>query len=310
VIVVTGEYGQLGNRLIVYANMLAAAREHGLRVTNPAFHPYARYFETGAVGRCRPLVARAALATARWARKVHNRTQRWPGGVRVLDIGWHDRCDLDAPQFLEAARTSRMLLAKGWRFRAAQSFQRHADTIRATFSPRAEHRRNIAAVVSALRRTCTPLVGVHIRRGDYRAFLGGRYFYEVSAYAGLIGRLRDAFGPRTGFLVCSHEPDVCAALPRSNVQSGPGHEVEDLYALASCDYIIGPPSTYTMWASFHGRAPLHVWVDPNTCPAPDDFGVIQSFERTSEHYAGDRPVLQSHRTGGSPGTFCEPAPLP
>ena len=30
----------------------------------------------------------------------------------------------------------------------------------------------------------------------------------------------------------------------------------DLYGLAACDYIIGPPSTYSHWASFWGKGPL------------------------------------------------------
>jgi hypothetical protein len=33
--------------------------------------------------------------------------------------------------------------------------------------------------------------------------------------------------------------------------------VGDLYALARCDYIMGPPSTYTQWASFYGNQPLY-----------------------------------------------------
>jgi hypothetical protein len=52
----------------------------------------------------------------------------------------------------------------------------------------------------------------NIRQGDYRNFEVGRYFYESHDYARLVK----------------------------------GHFVEDLYALAACDYIIGPPSTYTM----------------------------------------------------------------
>jgi hypothetical protein len=32
--------------------------------------------------------------------------------------------------------------------------------------------------------------------------------------------------------------------------------VGDLYALARCDYIMGPPSTYTQWASFYGNRPM------------------------------------------------------
>lgn len=37
---------------------------------------------------------------------------------------------------------------------------------------------------------------------------------------------------------------------------GLGHFIEDMYTLAECDYIFGPPSTYTMWASFYGKRPL------------------------------------------------------
>lgn len=37
---------------------------------------------------------------------------------------------------------------------------------------------------------------------------------------------------------------------------GSGDTVEDLYALAECDYLIGPPSTFTVWASFYGNVPL------------------------------------------------------
>jgi len=35
-----------------------------------------------------------------------------------------------------------------------------------------------------------------------------------------------------------------------------GVPVEDMYALAECDYIIGPVSSFTQWASFYGNKPL------------------------------------------------------
>jgi len=31
----------------------------------------------------------------------------------------------------------------------------------------------------------------------------------------------------------------------------------DLYALAKCDYILGPLSSYSQWASFYGNKPLY-----------------------------------------------------
>jgi hypothetical protein len=37
---------------------------------------------------------------------------------------------------------------------------------------------------------------------------------------------------------------------------GAGSPVGDLYALAQCDYIFGPVSTFSQWASFYGNKPL------------------------------------------------------
>jgi len=34
--------------------------------------------------------------------------------------------------------------------------------------------------------------------------------------------------------------------------------IEDLYLLGYCDYIVGPNSSFSQWASFWGGVPLHV----------------------------------------------------
>ena len=47
------------------------------------------------------------------------------------------------------------------------------------------------------------------------------------------------------------------AFPSFDVVLGNGQIVEDMYAFAACDYIVGPPSTYTGWASFYGDKGLY-----------------------------------------------------
>jgi hypothetical protein len=64
-------------------------------------------------------------------------------------------------------------------------------------------------------------------------------------------------GRKVSFLICSDEPRTEAEFPGLSVGLGPGSVVGDLYALARCDYIMGPPSTYTQWASFYGNQPLY-----------------------------------------------------
>jgi len=37
---------------------------------------------------------------------------------------------------------------------------------------------------------------------------------------------------------------------------GTDSPVSDIFALSDCDYILGPKSTFTQWASFYGARPL------------------------------------------------------
>lgn len=50
--------------------------------------------------------------------------------------------------------------------------------------------------------------------------------------------------------------------------------VEDLYALSRCNYIMGPPSTFTMWASFIGDVPLRIVKYSNENIERDEFSPI------------------------------------
>ena len=60
----------------------------------------------------------------------------------------------------------------------------------------------------------------------------------------------------------------------------------DLYALSLCDRLMGPPSTFSRWASFVNHVPLYFIFDKNQkiqsdsqfCPIADHF----HFENGSE----------------------------
>ena len=47
-IVLTRNFGQLGNRLCLSAHLIAAAREYGVTLLNPSFAEYAQYFSATA----------------------------------------------------------------------------------------------------------------------------------------------------------------------------------------------------------------------------------------------------------------------
>ncbi len=111
-------------------------------------------------------------------------------------------------------------------------------------------------------------VGVHIRRGDYARFSCGRYFYDISYYYRLMDCIYKQLIDRNckvKFVICSNEKfDIKEKSLLQNVHFAAEELIRfedsapivDLYALSRCDYIFGPPSTFSQWASFFGEAKL------------------------------------------------------
>ena len=157
-----------------------------------------------------------------------------------------------------AAARERVVVLHGWCFRDRPGFLKHAALLRRLFALVPEHRRAVDALIATCRRTAEVLVGIHIRRGDYATFANGRYYYDNQQYAGFMRQLLPQWGSstRVGFLLCSDEPLDLSAFAGLPVHRATGHFVEDLYALADCDYVLGPPSSFSLWASFYGQTPL------------------------------------------------------
>jgi len=122
------------------------------------------------------------------------------------------------------------------------------------------------------------IVGVHIRRGDYRDFLGGIYNFDDKTYVRVMESIKDqlkSIDQRAIFLLCSNEKIDLSSYSNLEVfQISEPNSISDLYALSSCNYIIGPPSTYSMWASYYGKVPLKFIKKPNELINLKDFSEI------------------------------------
>src|SRR6185369_5570446 len=102
----------------------------------------------------------------------------------------------------------------------------------------------------------------------------GKYLYEVAQYAAWIRQAAEQFpGRKVAFLVCGDEPRRAEEFPGLTIGSGTNSPVGDMFAFAKCDRILGPPSTFSQWASFDGNKPLYHVYDPNAPVALDRFTV-------------------------------------
>lgn len=292
-IVIAEKWFQLGNRLFAMGHFIGAAVAGGFKIVNPAFADYAAYFESTRYDLwCRfPALSegrRTWAAQSRWpARRLEPLAQRLSGLlqkhhlnnrlVRAVTVGLQDEFRLDRPDFQRWARRTCFLMVHGWSFRDPERFESHADVIRHHFTPIAELREQVWQVSATARAQCEILVGVHIRHGDYLVHLDGKYYYETALYAAWMKQIVALFpGQRVGFLVCSNAPQDPAQFAGLNWMPGAGQLVVDMYSLAACDRIIGPPSTFSQWASFYGQRPLCIVRERNMMPVLDSFVVFNA----------------------------------
>lgn len=284
--------GQLGNRLFVFAHFIANAIEYGYSIQNPGFYSYSRYFEgTRNNFFCR-YPAKKTLCTGSGMQAAYylfiNKLvvplsrllgAMKAGRIRYLDIRSGNRSDEDYdltnPEYIRLATSSNLLVINNaWLCRDCNNLARHADTVRAFFKPLKQHAASVAALVATARKDCDMLVGIHIRHGDYRRWQGGKYFFTASEYADVMKRFAATMpGKRVRFLICSNEQQDEQNFEGLHYVMGNNQMIEDMYAFAQCDALIGPPSTYTGWASFYGSVPLYALQSSMDTLAMADFQI-------------------------------------
>jgi hypothetical protein len=267
----------MGNRLVLFANVIGFAAEHGYRVVNVAFHSYAHLFvNTRRDIYCRYPVARRrslfdvipgvapAIRKTRIFYQFIRRASEWNDRFPILGKSVFTLREipgqtifLDTPEVQSRMADAKVVFVHGWRIRAPESVRRHADLIREYFRPIAEYEQAARQAVERLRQKADVVVGVHIRLGDNWKWKGGQCYFPVSRYVTWMHELAEQFPDnKVAFLVCSDEPRHEQEFPGLAVGFGPDSPVGDLYALAQCDCIFGPISTYSQWASFYGNKPL------------------------------------------------------
>ena len=141
---------------------------------------------------------------------------------------------------------------------------KHETTIQELFSPSVKIREEVSGVINKYRIKSNIIIGVHIRYGDYRTWLDGKYYYPPKQYHSLMLQIQNLFkDDSVVFFVASNEKIDLSEFSGCDCFSLPnGTSTKDLYGLSICDFLIGPPSTFSGWASYHGNVPVYFIEDP------------------------------------------------
>jgi Glycosyl transferase family 11 len=274
---IAAKSGFLGNRLLVFSHFIAFAIDQQDQVVNLAFDEYAQYFK-GTVHNpiCRYPALPIPLPSPPWLRR---RIQTWSNqqiqkdSIPQLEIRRDRPFNWSNSIIQEQYCRDQFQLVHGWLYRDGwyldemPRLAKHRSAIVEYFQPLDIYQERIDALIQPLRDAHDLLIGIHIRRGDYQGHQGGRYFYDVDDYVNLMRHLVTEHGDRkVHFLICSNETIPADQLTGISYSFGLGDLIEDLYSLSACDYLAGPPSTFSMWASFYGDRPLYMMIDPKAKP--------------------------------------------
>lgn len=254
--------GRLCNNILQYGHLYAWGREHGRTTMSmrfaykyPEFHiSHTRYHH--------PWVYLLAKLAAKC---------RLMPTVRFNDIN----VDTTAQQQVMLNRP--MVMATGWCVRFPDLFEKYKADIVRLFAFSDEVERAVQARLAP--RTDRSLrLGVHIRRGDYATWCGGRYYYTDPQYQQVVHQFLGLFADRdVDLYVCGNDPqldrqswqqtlatatDGTGGLRSVRLHFPDGSAAEDLCLLSHCDYLTGAPSTFTLVAGMYHDTPLYWIVDP------------------------------------------------
>ena len=275
-VIVADKNGQLGNQLFLFAHFISNAIEQGYNLYFPAFNELSVYFEDASKNKYGDYPVNSRVSRFNFVNKIFLfgiryvialmvRTMPVTKLYRIIRLYFRNDLHDEQHDFYNIEKESeflspkRFLILQGWSFRAPDAVIRQRDNVRPLFHIKSYWRERVDSLIASCRRECDVLIGVHARRGDYKTFMKGIYYYDDAAYGEYLKQISLLFpAKKIMFLICSNE-DVSIQAPEGCLINFPhGHFIEDLYSLAACDYIIGPPSTFSQWASFYGNTPLKI----------------------------------------------------
>lgn len=252
--------GRMCNNLLQYGHVYAWAREHGRQSMSMRFAYKYPYFHISETPHHHFLCYVFAKFLAR---------------IGLLPVVSFDGPDAPVAELEQKMRRHKHIVVEGWYVRFYDLFLKYKDEIKQLFA----FREDISQAVSEKLEPCQGdfLLGLHVRRGDYKRWKDGKYLYSDMQYVQVIRQAMRLFKPKkVRIFICGNDPDMDKdvfrhAFGSETVLFPNGSPGEDLCLLSRCDALIGAPSTFSLVASMYNDVPLYWILDAGKPLARDDF---------------------------------------
>jgi hypothetical protein len=309
ILVEGGANQRLGNGLVMLANVIQFAEEQKLNVYFPAFERNsAEVFSVGGGKILKSSVelmpnmsisfidqvirrgARSVEATFEeelgvghggYPQQLFHKFSIIPGALAVILM--RGRRHWDEPEALSVLSDHRYnVLVSPYPFATKTHLQHEAGTL--LFQQELELTTMMRNVFSEhrARHGGRPLVGVHVRQGDYRRWADGVHYHSPEEYRALCEKLELELG--CDLIIVSDE-DVGGAFADTNYSFKVGTAGLDFAKLMACDAVVGPPSTFSGQAvecAAHslGHRSMQFVLQPGMKRVDSTIGEMASFLRS------------------------------
>lgn len=274
-IIIKDKPGQLCNRLWAFTPFISDALESNHKVIILHFYDYYKYFENLKIYKNIRFVKNVESLT--FYNIIFKILNRIPESI-LLRFGVSYNCRSIGN---EINLKNKYIFINSWTQIKPNKLLKLAE-IQKLFLPKIRYKNKVDNFIFDKRKSFDLIIGVHIRRGDYKKYRNGRYFYTDSNYLNFLFQITKEFehNKKIAFLLCSNEKINLEVYRNFSIFQVPNANlIEDLYALSKCDYIMGPQSTYSMWASFYGQKPLLFLKKTNSVVKIKEFSIVVSANR-------------------------------
>ena len=260
--------GRMANNILQYGHVYAWGREHGRTTMSMRFAYKYPYFHICDTPHHNFLTYVFAKYAAKW---------------RLIPTVRFDDEHSDYSHEEQIMLTQRMLLVGGWYAHWYNLFLKYKPEILQLFAFKPAIEQKVADLMGTGE---TLRLGVHIRRGDYKTFYGGRFYYSDEQYVSIIRQFL-ALHPheQVCVFICGNDPQLQhdyyrSQLPGCQMLFPNGNPGEDLCLLSHCHFLIGAPSTFSLVAAMYHDVPLYWIKDASTPVTADSF---DKFDNLFQH---------------------------
>ena len=241
---------QMCNNLLQYAHVYAWGREHGRKVISMRFSYKYQYFR----------ICHTPLTGFGWYLFA-----KYLAALGLLPTADFKRAECDHEALERKMLRHKHIVVSGWNVRFYDLFLKYRSEICDLFTIDDIYTNTVREKMLQVEGGDDNVVrlGVHIRRGDYAQWKDGIYCYDDETYARYINRfaaLHD--GEDIHVFLSTNDPDVVEEkyqemCPNVHIHYLRGNSPQDLFMLSECDYVIGPPSTFSLVAIMYRDIPLY-----------------------------------------------------